>query len=297
MVLTAYDHRGICFVTLNQRKPITCPYCYTHVRSACFGKTEGPRWRTISSTSHISRHKKYSIRAVERESLQDDTVETEEDLVEIGIVGPAHGVRGEFKVQPLTDSPNSRLGVAGTRWLRPPPAKIGNASNTKAKMVELVHGKQSIYKGREVWIVKLKGINNPEEVTDIRGHVLMISASQREVLEDDDEFYVQELIGLKVEMLDSGDEIGTVIDVLDGTGTYDVLRIEHSQTDVEGNARKSLLPFAKELVPVVDLEQKVLRVTPPEGLFDQPVSSPPKKDGKKETRRRRNRPLQVPPEE
>jgi 16S rRNA processing protein RimM len=163
-------------------------------------------------------------------------------------------------------------------------------------MVKLVHGKQSIYKGREVWIVKLKGINSPEEVTDIRGHILLISASQREVLEDDDEFYVQELIGLKVEMLDSGDEIGTVIDVLDGTGTYDVLRIEHFETDVEGNARKSLLPFAKELVPVVDLEQKVLRVTPPEGLFDQPVS-PPKKDTKKQPRRRGKKPLQVQTEE
>lgn len=291
MILTIYEHRCISSVASSPRKPISGLPCYTQGKSACSVKQDLPR-RRGSGTLYSNRSLVYNNRALEKESQSDNIVRTEEDLVEIGIVGPAHGVRGEFKVQPLTDSPKSRLGISGARWLRPPPAKIGNASNNHAKKVELVRGKQSIYKGREVWIVKLKGINSPEEVTDIRGHILLISASEREVLEDEDEFYVQELIGLKVEMLESGDEIGTVIDVLDGTGTYDVLRIEHFQTDVEGNARKSLLPFAKEIVPVVDLEQRVLRVTPPEGMFDQPVS-PPKKDRKKPSRSSVQKPLKI----
>eukprot|EP00890_Picochlorum_soloecismus_P001216 jgi/Picsp_1/2095/NSC_05560-R1_protein len=296
MYFTIYNHRCICIVASTPRKPIAGLYDSTHkVKSACFGKQDS-HWRRVLNALNIHHHTRCVNRALEKESQQDNVVETEEDLVEIGIVGPAHGVRGEFKVQPLTDSPKFRLGLSGARWLRPPPAKVGNASNKQAKKVELVQGKQSIYKGREVWIVKLKGINSPEEVKNIRGHILLISASEREVLEDEDEYYVQELIGLKVEMLESGDEIGTVIDVLDGTGTYDVLRIEHFQIDVEGNARKSLLPFAKEIVPVVDLEQKVLRITPPEGMFDQPVSSP-KKDGKKSSRRRETKPMEVQTEE
>ncbi len=40
----------------------------------------------------------------------------EEEWVEIGRVGPPHGVRGEFKVQPLTDFPEERLGMPGPRW-------------------------------------------------------------------------------------------------------------------------------------------------------------------------------------
>lgn len=41
--------------------------------------------------------------------------EPAEELVEVGIVGPPHGVRGEFKVQPLTDFPEDRLGTPGPR--------------------------------------------------------------------------------------------------------------------------------------------------------------------------------------
>lgn len=39
----------------------------------------------------------------------------EEEWVEVGRVGPPHGVRGEFKVQPLTDFPEERLGTPGPR--------------------------------------------------------------------------------------------------------------------------------------------------------------------------------------
>ena len=39
----------------------------------------------------------------------------EDEWVEIGRVGPAHGVRGEFKVQPLTDFPEERLATPGPR--------------------------------------------------------------------------------------------------------------------------------------------------------------------------------------
>lgn len=38
-----------------------------------------------------------------------------EEWVEVGRVGPPHGVRGEMKVQPLTDFPEDRLGEPGPR--------------------------------------------------------------------------------------------------------------------------------------------------------------------------------------
>jgi hypothetical protein len=37
------------------------------------------------------------------------------EFVEVGVVGAPHGVRGEMKVQPLTDFPEERLGTPGTR--------------------------------------------------------------------------------------------------------------------------------------------------------------------------------------
>lgn len=223
--------------------------------------------------------------------------ELTEELIEIGIVGPAHGVQGEFKVQPLTDMPEQRLGTAGTRWLRAPAPKIGRKLPT-VETVELAWGRSSVYKGRDVWIVKLKHINSPEEVTEIRGHTLMIHKSSRDNLEDEDEFYVQELGGLRVEMMDDRSHVGTVVDVLDGTGTYDVLRIElrddlifqdgeqQSDTEVKRGRKKTiLLPFAKDLVPVVDLNENLMLITPPEGWLDIVAAD---RHGKKNSRRKGN---------
>lgn len=190
----------------------------------------------------------------------------EGELIEIGVVGPPHGVKGEFKVQSLTDWPQERLGIRGSRYLKAPESKLQSrrAQQPGIQKVKLMYGRQSVYKGREVWIVKIKGINSPEEAQEIRGYTLMVHESVREELEDDDEFYIQELIGLSVDMAESGEHIGTVVDLLDGTGTYDVLQIRLA-ADEECIA---MLPFAKDIVPIVDLEQGVMKVTPPEGLLD-----------------------------
>jgi hypothetical protein len=42
-----------------------------------------------------------------------------------------------------------------------------------------------------VWIVKLEGVESPEEARLLRGHSLLIPATARAQLEDEDEFYVQ----------------------------------------------------------------------------------------------------------
>ena len=140
--------------------------------------------------------------------------------------------------------------------------------------------------GREVWLVKLEGIDSPEEAATVRGHTLLIPASARNALDDEDEFYVQDLVGLRVEMLATGEVVGTVVDLFDGTGRHDVLRIElaappPSEADAASapaekkptksapaEKRHVMLPFAKELVPVVDVVAGVMRVCPPEGLFE-----------------------------
>ena len=43
----------------------------------------------------------------------------------------------------------------------------------------------------QVWLVKLADVESPEEAALLRGHTLLIPASAREALEDEDEFYVQ----------------------------------------------------------------------------------------------------------
>ncbi|MEO2190970.1 MAG: ribosome maturation factor RimM [bacterium] len=195
------------------------------------------------------------------------TVEQDESVyIEIGIVGPPHGVKGEFKVQSLTDWPQERLGQKGTRYLRPPETTYHMArlqtEQPRITKVTLMRGQSSVYKGREVFICKIKGINTPEEARAIHGHTLMVHTSARDELQDDDEFYVQQLVGLRVELLEGGEEVGVVEDIMDGTGTHDVLQI------VNAAGQAILLPFVKEIVPEVDMDAGVLRTTPPEGLLE-----------------------------
>ena len=45
--------------------------------------------------------------------------------------------------------------------------------------------------GNEVWLVKLAGVDSPEDADALRGHALLVRADERPPLEDDDEFYVQ----------------------------------------------------------------------------------------------------------
>ena len=237
--------------------------------------------------------------------------------VEVGIVGPPHGVRGEFKVQPLTDFPEDRLGEPGPRWLAPPPPKMGRSSPPPPPLpTQLQWGRASIYKGREVWIVKLDHINAPEEVQFIRGHTILIPAAQRARLDDDDEFYAQELIGLQVILDATGEIVGKVVDIFDGTGTHDVMRIDVAPSFVESRTTttttttttdddevkecgddndndnesedskkdtverkkrsgvQAMLPFAKQLVPIVNVEAGWMRVVPPEGLFEMALEQP-----------------------
>ncbi len=72
-------------------------------------------------------------------------------------------------------------------------------------------------------------------------------------------------------MAATGQLLGEVAEVHDGTGTYDTLRIRlvPNLEDIEKSRyRTVLVPFAKEIVPTVDVQQKRLELTPPEGLLD-----------------------------
>ena len=57
-------------------------------------------------------------------------------------------------------------------------------------------------------------------------------------------------------------------------GTHDVLRIalkaeeDPSAEEGEQGQRSTLLPFASEMVPVVDRASRRMEITPPEGLLD-----------------------------
>jgi 16S rRNA processing protein RimM len=56
------------------------------------------------------------------------------------------------------------------------------------RLVRAWHGHAQ---GNEIWLVKLAGVDSPEDADALRGHALLVRADERPPLEDADEFYVQ----------------------------------------------------------------------------------------------------------
>ena len=78
---------------------------------------------------------------------------------------------------------------------------------------------------------------------------------------DEDEFLIDELVGLNVYDNDNGDKLGFVIGV-SNNGASDLISIKTNSKKV------FLVPFVKAIVPVVDIKNKKIMINNLEGLLE-----------------------------
>jgi 16S rRNA processing protein RimM len=177
-------------------------------------------------------------------STATDLVQVTGDaLVTVGRIGKAHGLRGEVSVEPWTDDPEERFRV-GVRF-------------TIAAGPALTVAHARAHSGR--WVIGFVGVEDRTAAEALRGTELLLPASARPAIEDPDEFYDSDLIGLAARTV-GGAALGPVTDVVHGPGgDYLVLTIEGTER---------LVPFVAGIVPNVDLAAGVAEIDPPEGLFD-----------------------------
>lgn len=167
------------------------------------------------------------------------------DLIAVGRVGPARGVRGDVFVEPWTDTPAERFAPGAV--LRTDPASAGPltveaSSSAGGKLV-----------------VRFEGVADRAGAEALRGTQLLIPAAEREPIADPDEFYDTDLVGLTARTVD-GSDLGAVTDVLHaGAASYLVVHVA---------GRDRLVPFVAAIVPTVDVAAGLVVIDPPEGLFD-----------------------------
>lgn len=187
-----------------------------------------------------------------------------DEWLEIGKIVAPQGLNGEIRVYPETDFPE-RFEVPGTRWLLRPGEKT-------PKQVELLKGRY--IDGKKIYIIQLEGIESRDRVEELRGCKLMVPASDRPTL-DEDEYHVLDLIGVQVYLQETGELVGTVVDVM--TTGHDLLEVEVPQEEkVQQQGKKKtkskkaniLIPFVKAIAPVVDLPARRIEITPPPGLLE-----------------------------
>jgi 16S rRNA processing protein RimM len=173
--------------------------------------------------------------------------------VQIGYIASAHGLKGEVKVTSLTDFPE-RFTTSGERL-------IVSADQQKQTLIQLVSGRY--LPGKNQFIIRLEGITDRTQAEGLQGCQIWANNSDRPDLPDD-EYHISQLINLSVYLQETGQLIGKIVDVF--LAGNDLLEIE--LISQETSSKKVLIPFVKEIVPIVDIENQRLEITPPDGLLD-----------------------------
>jgi 16S rRNA processing protein RimM len=170
-----------------------------------------------------------------------------DELIAVGRIGPARGVRGAVFVEPWTDVPGERF--ADGAVLRTD-ADAGKGHELRVDSANSASGKL---------VVQFAGVDDRAGAEALRGTTLYIEAADRPPLDDPDEFYDTDLIGLGARTT-AGADLGPVRDVLHASGAVYLV------VEVEGHER--LIPFVSAVVPTVDVAGGEVVVDPPDGLFE-----------------------------
>ena len=164
----------------------------------------------------------------------------------IGQVLRPYGVRGELRVEIVTDYPE-RLSQHAHFYLAHPssPASVRRYLVERAR----IH--------RDVLLLKLGGCDDRNSADELRGMLVQIPIEEAVPLEEG-EYYLFQLIGVQVET-ESGEWLGRVVEVIE-TGANDVYV-------VRGPRREILLPAVDEVVLALDLESRRMVVSMLPGLL------------------------------
>ena len=114
---------------------------------------------------------------------------------------------------------------------------------------------------KNIIIVKFKDYNSINDVLQLKGCLLFVEDSVIRENLDEDEFLIDELVGLDVCDNESGKKLGFVIGV-SNNGASDLISVKTNSKKV------SLVPFVKAIVPVVDLKNKKIMINNIEGLLE-----------------------------
>lgn len=159
------------------------------------------------------------------------------DLVAVGRIVGAHGIRGELKVAPLTDFPE-RFAPGSSLFLVTPDGDV--------RPVEVVASRE--HKGRV--LLTVEGVADRTGAEGLRGGFLKVGQKELTPLPAG-QYYHFQLIGLAA-VTDDGRKLGKVEEVMP-TGSNLVLTVRDSGSEV-------LLPFIDDVILDVDLEGGTLTV-------------------------------------
>ena len=162
------------------------------------------------------------------------------ELIETGKIINTHGIHGAVKIDAWSD--DSEIFATSKRFV----------------IDGVEYAKESAMTGGRFPIVKLKGIDSPEEAAKYKEKVIYVYRSDIKVPEG--KILICDMIGLDVIDMNKNEKVGVLKDVLD----YSPNKIYSITTN---SGKEVLLPEVKEFVKKIDATG--IYITPIEGFFDE----------------------------
>ncbi|MFD4839857.1 ribosome maturation factor RimM [Achromobacter sp. NPDC058515] len=180
------------------------------------------------------------------------------DLIELGRITAAYGVKGWVKVQP--HSANAEVLLSASQWwlTRPVPELARGAVASAPVAFKIVQVRSQ---GATV-VAQLKGIADRDQAEALRGYSVQAPRGSFPAPEED-EYYWVDLIGCALYTSANGEPalIGVVGEVLDN-GAHAVLKVLCQKAgaegpepllDAKGRPAEMLVPFVRAHIHAVDL--------------------------------------------
>lgn len=170
------------------------------------------------------------------------------DLIPVGAIAGAYGVRGELRVKSYCAVPED-IELYSPLW-----TEDGKTSFALAILRPIKNG----------FAARIPQVASKEDADALRGTTLFAQRDQLPSLPDD-EFYHTDLIGLEV--FDTGGVLLGTVKTVQNHGADDLLELQ-----LNGGSATVFLPFTKAAVPTVDLAARRIIADPPRGIL--PESDP-----------------------
>lgn len=164
------------------------------------------------------------------------------DYLECGKIINTHGIKGAVKAESWCDSP----------YVLAELERVFVQQGTSFKEYEIINS--SVFK--QFVILELDGVLTIESAEKLKNQVIYLSRDDIEL--EENEIFIADLIGLKVIDIDTEEEYGKIINVIN-TGASDIYVIQTPNGE-------AMMPAVKEFVKNIDLSSGVY-VKPIEGMF------------------------------
>nr|WP_238994195.1 ribosome maturation factor RimM [Actinomyces sp. 565] len=174
-------------------------------------------------------------------------------MLTVAVIGPAHALKGEVRLEIRTDDPEGRLAPGSVLPAEPAagPAAAGYLTVSRLR-----------FDGSR-WFAAFAEARDRTGAEALRGVKLLVETDAEEPEEDDDAWYAHELTGLRaIELLPDHTvrELGEVSGLEPGVA-QDRLLVRTP------DGQEVAVPFVEELVPEIDPDAGTVTIDPPGGLF------------------------------